>query len=446
MSFRTGRSLPSDRASEADEEPEPDDDPSLTAAIAASQIDLRPLFGGLLVLIGGVLGIPVLVMFGIVVLAIAWLHTIWARRALRRLRLERRFEPDRVMCGDTAHLVLTTWNRKLMPLPWLRAEEPVPSELRPAEGSGGLGWSFGPRSLVNGWTLGPYERTIRRIDLRAERRGVYRFGSVELAAGDLLGESVAEEDRQLAATLVVRPRTVPVRRFEAALERSGDLRARRGLVEDPSSFAGVRPYAPGDPVRHVHWRTTARLGVPVVKRFDPSRDRDVVVALDIETGDEGWAGRHDDDLAENLCVVAASLARALEAAGAAGGLAVAAFTGTTDRFAFLAPSAAEHQAARAGDLLARISPYPSAPFEHLLGRLARMVRPGTLIVIVSARDPGPWLAVGRRLTRSGFGVVHLAVGPRADDHARRSRAVRLRARPIRMDGDWRTVSHLDVAS
>jgi hypothetical protein len=173
----------------------------------------------------------------------------------------------------------------------------------------------------------------------------------------------------------------------------------------------------------------------------------VVVALDIETGDDGWTGRHDDDLAENLCVVAASLARALEAAGAAGGPAVAAFTGTTDRFAFLAPSAAEHQAARVGDLLARISLYPSAPFEHLLGRLARMVLgPGTLIVIVSARDPGPWLAVGRRLTRSGFGVVHLAVGPRADDHARRSRAVRLRGRPIRMDGDWRTVSHLDVAS
>ena len=446
MSFRTGRSLSGDRPADTVDEPEPDDDPGLTAAIAAHEIDLRPLLGGLLVLVGGLLGIAVLVTFGVVVLVAAWLRGVWAKRALRRLRLERRFEPDRVMCGDAAHLVLTAWNRKLLPLPWLRAEEPLPVELRPDGGEGGHGWTLGARSLVNGWSLGPYERAVRRIDLRAEHRGVFRFGSVGLSAGDLLGEPVAEEDRQLAATLIVRPRTVPVRRFEAARERSGDLRARRGLVEDPSRFAGVRPYAPGDPVRHVHWRTTARLGVPVVKRFDPSRDRDVVVALDIETGDSGWAGRHDDDLAESLCVVAASLARALEAEGAAGGLAVAAFTGTTDRLAFLAPSAAEHQAGRVGDLLARISPYPSAPFEHLLGRLAWMVRPGTLVVIVSARDPGPWLPVARRLTRSGFGVLHLAIGPGAESHARRSRSVRLTARSVRMDGDWRTVSQLHVAS
>jgi hypothetical protein len=75
-----------------------------------------------------------------------------------------------------------------------------------------------------------------------------------------------------------------------------------------------------------------------------------------------------------------------------------------------------------------------------------MVRPGTLVVIVSARDPGPWLPVARRLSRSGFGVLHLAVGPGAESHARRSRAVRLTARSVRMDGDWRTVSQLHVAS
>lgn len=443
MSFRTGRALAGDRP-DADETSEPDDDPGLTAAIAASEMDLRPFTGGLLVLVGGILGVTVLVMFGIVILVVAWLRSIWSRRALRRLRFERRFEPDRVMCGDDAHLVVTVWNRKLLPLSWLRAQEALPNELQPIHGDVRSA-TVGSRTMVNGWTLGPYERAVRRIDLRTERRGVYRFGPIGLSAGDLLGEAVAEEDRHLAATLVVRPRTVPVRRLEASRDRSGPLRARRGLIEDPARFSGVRPYAPGDPVRHVHWRTTARLGVPVVKRFDPSRDRDVVVALDIQTTIDGWTGRHDDDLAETLCVVAASLARALEADGAAGGLAVAAFTGTTERMAFLAPSASEHQAGRAGDLLARISSYASAPFEHLLGRLARMVRPGTLIVIVSARDPEPWLHVARRLGRSGFGIVHLAVGPDADAHARRSRAARLNARTARLDGDWQTASRLDVA-
>jgi uncharacterized protein (DUF58 family) len=445
MSFRPGRAALGDETGPVDDTSEQDRDPGVVAAIAASEVDLRPVLGGVFVVAGGLLGIAILVVFGLVVLVLAWLRAIWARRALRRLRVERRFEPDRVMCGDDAHLVLTAWNRKVLPLPWLRAEEPLPGELRPAEAEGGRGWAMGSRSLVNGWTLGPYERVVRRIDLRAERRGVYRFESIALSAGDLLGESVADEDRRLPATLIVRPRVVRLHGFEAARDRSGVLPARRSLVEDPSRFAGVRPYAPGDPVRHIHWRASARLGTPLVKRFDPSRDRDVVIALDIQTTAAGWSGRHDDDLAELLCVVAASLARGLEADGAACGLAVAAFSGSTDRLAYLAPSSAEGQAGRVGDLLARISPYPSAPFEHLLGRLVRMVRPGTLIVLVSARDPDPFLAVARRLVQGGFGVAHLAIGPDGQAAARRTRSAGLVARAVRSDGDWRNLSRLDVA-
>ena len=446
MSFRPGRAPIGDETGAPGDDPyEEDRDPSLAAAIAASELDLRPILGGLLVVAGGLLGISIVVLFGIVILVLAWLRAVWSGRALRRLRIERRFVPDRVMCGDDVHLVVTAWNRKVLPLPWLRAEEPLPFELRPDDDRSGHGWAVGGRSLVNGWTLGPYERVVRQIDLHAERRGVYRFDTIGLSAGDLLGESVADEDRRLPATLIVRPRTVPLRRFEASRERSGVLRATRGLIQDPSRFAGVRPYAPGDPVRHIHWRATARLGVPLVKRFDPSRDRDVIVALDIQTSVAGWSGRHDDDLAELLCVVAASLARQLEAEGAACGLAVAAFTGSTDRLAYLAPSSAEGQAGRVGDLLARISPYPSAPFEHLLGRLVRMARPGTLVIIVSARDPSSFLAVARRLVRGGFGLAHLAVGPDGQVAARRTRAVGLVGRSVRSDGDWRTVSRLDVA-
>ena len=224
------------------------------------------------------------------------------------------------------------------------------------------------------------------------------------------------------------------------------MRARRSLVEDVSRFSGVRPYTPGDPVRHLHWRATARLGVPVVKRFDPSRDRDVVIALDIQTTEDSWTGRHDDDLAEGLCIVAASLARTFEAEGSACGLAVAAYTGSTQRLAFLPPNSAERQSGRVGDLLARISPYPSAPFEYLLGRLARMVRPGTLVVIVSSRDPLAFLPLARRLVRGGFGVIHLAAGPDRVAHARRTRATGLTARTVSLDDDWRTARTIDVAS
>ena len=48
-------------------------------------------------------------------------------------------------------------------------------------------------------------------------------------------------------TFIVWPRTLPTTEIEPP-DRWGDLeRARTGLAEDPSRFAGVRPYVAGRP-------------------------------------------------------------------------------------------------------------------------------------------------------------------------------------------------------
>ena len=100
-------------------------------------------------------------------------------------------------------------------------------------------------------------------------------------------------------------------------DRWGDLdRARPGLAEDPSRFAGVRPYAPGDPIRRIHARTSARLGRPMTKRFEPSRDREVLIALDVQTVDgPAWEARPRRATRSSRCTSSpASLARTLGAA------------------------------------------------------------------------------------------------------------------------------------
>jgi hypothetical protein len=102
---------------------------------------------------------------------------------------------------------------------------------------------------------------------------------------------------------VVRPRMVGVVGFDEARDWDGDRRARHGLAEDPSRFAGVRPYRPGDQLRRIHWRASARTGSPLTRRYDPSRRPDVVLVLDLRvpTGpglgpaDRTGAGPHGRD-------------------------------------------------------------------------------------------------------------------------------------------------------
>lgn len=453
----TGSRATGSRATEAPEQVPDEVDPEV-ATIARDPGDGRHawLVGGIfLALVGGAAASYPIAAIGIVVMVVGLLRWMAVDRGLRGLVVVRRFERDRVVCGDPVNLILTVRNRDPLPIPWVRLAESLPTELevRLADRAGlpSPETQIGGRAeLRNGWSLAPYRRVTRKVHLVAGHRGAYRFDEVHLAAGDLLGRTIAEEDRSMPATLIVRPRLVATVALDARHDWQGERATRTGRIDDPSRFAGVRPYAAGDPVRRLHWRATARLGQPVVKRFDPARERDVVIVLDIETRADDWrrstaADREQEaDRLEELCIVAASLARRFEQEGAACGLAAAAFSGSARRIVFAAPSGAAGQSGHISDMLARLGPFPSATFGALLGGMARLVRPGTQLVVLTVRDPRPWLAGARRLTRSGFAVEVLTLGGAAAEHARAARQVGIAARAVRLDAAWRESRALEL--
>jgi uncharacterized protein (DUF58 family) len=75
---------------------------------------------------------------------------------------------------------------------------------------------------------------------------------------------------------------------------------------------GTREYRPGDDVRRVHWRSTARRGELMVRQDEQPHQRRGVVVLDRRPG--AWS---DDDGFERAVTAAASLAVSLHDAGAA---------------------------------------------------------------------------------------------------------------------------------
>lgn len=70
---------------------------------------------------------------------------------------------------------------------------------------------------------------------------------------------------------------------------------------------GVREYRPGDPLRRIHWRTTARTGNLSVIEFDEMRTSSLCLALDLTPGSD--VGEGLDTTLEYLVRVAASLAK-----------------------------------------------------------------------------------------------------------------------------------------
>jgi uncharacterized protein (DUF58 family) len=84
------------------------------------------------------------------------------------------------------------------------------------------------------------------------------------------------------AELLVYP-DVPAARRLATSVRRGRFRFEgqaRGPLGLGTEFESVRDYQPDDDVRHVNWRTTARLGRPMSNQYRVERDRDVICVVD----------------------------------------------------------------------------------------------------------------------------------------------------------------------
>jgi uncharacterized protein (DUF58 family) len=398
--------------------------------------------------VGAVAGVPGLFFLAMATFGYGATTRLWTRYGLADLEYERRLGTGRGVAGDTVALDVTVWNRKALPLPWIAADDLVSDGIGVRE-RGVLELdevALARRSLHNTWALGWYERVVRHFHLDARRRGTFEFGPVRLHVRDLVGRHALVEERELPDRLVIAPRTLPVRDAGPARAPIGERRARQGLVHDPALFGGVRPFQPGDPLRRVHWRATARLGRPVSRRWEPARSRQVIIVLDVQTVEgPAWEMAWDDEAFEGLCVAAASVARHLLDDGAAVGLAAAGFSGTEQRVAHLPARAGAAQLARVTDLLARLGPISSGTLGGLLTWLTRRVPAGASLVVLTARPPDAVRATLRRLQAGGYGVEVLVMGAAAEAIPR-LRDGGLAARRIAIEPDWEQADVVELSA
>jgi uncharacterized protein (DUF58 family) len=436
----------------------------------------------LAVAVGVVADVPALIPVGILLGVLAMARTLFLRRGLRGFEYQRTLPTRHAVWGDRVPVTVRVWNRSWLPAAWLTAEDQLSEAViirgarasdaapaggrpptvgsAPAEGRPATPGSVTPRErsvvgeeitgrrwLRNAWTLWPYERVERRFVLEADHRGRIAFGPVRLAAADLFAGTAGEGDLQLPYELTVAPRSLPVRTGSSRARWSAQQRAVPGFPEDPAHFVGVRAYQPGDSPRRIHWRATARTGTPRSKRFEASRERELLLAIDIQTVDGPAVGAgYDAELVETLCVTAASLARDAIGGGARCGLAAAAYSYRPRAEVRVAPAAGPRQLLTLTDTLARLSPYASGPFGTLLAGLPRWLPLQAQIVILTARDPSDWLPVTRRLRASGFDLQLIAVGPERAAIATRARDAALPTLVADLGPDWRIADALALAS
>ncbi|MBK0417599.1 DUF58 domain-containing protein [Leucobacter sp. CSA1] len=128
--------------------------------------------------------------------------------------------------------------------------------------------------------IGPNRATELPLSIPARTRGVIPVGPLTVARRDplnLLRREVTWRDRHLVH---VHPVTAPLPPSSAGLVRDLEGAASRRLTDSDLSFHAVREYAPGDALRHVHWKSTAKTGTLMVRQYEESQTARVAVLFD----------------------------------------------------------------------------------------------------------------------------------------------------------------------
>lgn len=148
------------------------------------------------------------------------------------------------------------------------------------------------------------ERASIAYELDTSRRGTITAGPLQLRRTDAFGLVVAERRIAGTASVQVRPRRHPV-----AMLPSGRWRDLEGPTREVSrgtaTFHQLRDYVPGDDLRHIHWRATARTGDLIVREHVDTTRPEVVVIVDNRQRAMG-----EDDFEEGVDVAASVLAAA----------------------------------------------------------------------------------------------------------------------------------------
>jgi uncharacterized protein (DUF58 family) len=214
--------------------------------------------------------------------------------------------------------------------------------------------------------------------------------------------------------MLVYPRVVPLEDLGIPSKAAfGDIRVRRHIFDDPVRVVTTREYAPGDPLKHIHWKATARLRQLQSRVFDSTTTVDLAIFLDVRTVEAPIWGRVEQ-LLETGVIVAASIANHAVGKSYRTGLYVNEPYLFKDGLIKLPSSDHPDQFQQVLEALAQVQGWPALPIEQLLNREARNVHVAATIVVITAEPNESLLATLNRFRRAGRRVALILVGERGD--------------------------------
>lgn len=327
----------------------------------------------------------------LIILAGSWLISfLWTLSLARHLFLDRKMRYGWAQVGDQLEERFTVVNDSTLPGLWLEVQDL--SNL--PDYTAGRVTSIGPNQTMEWKTEG-----------LCTRRGLFNLGPTILRSGDPLGLCSLELVHPNSAVLLVVPPVLPLPAIEiAAGGRAGEgRRPRRAALETTVSVETVREYASGDPLKAIHWPTSARRDALYVRQFEHMPASDWWIFLDLEGRHQAGSGFESTE--EHGVILAASLAHRGLREGHSVGLVTC-----SPELTWLSP---QHGSGHSMNILRALAVARpgECPLSDLLENANKSVRYGASLIIITPNMQADWVAALLQLVRLGITPTVLLLDP-----------------------------------
>ncbi len=342
---------------------------------------------------------------------------IWTLFSLRGIQVEREARILKASVGDMFEERFAVANTRWPGCMWLEVinRSPLPVSTSSASGS---------RLLTS---VGAHQKRFYTTRTMLLRRGAFPLGPTEFASGDPFGLFITRRRLRARETLVVLPLTVPITTFPPPPGiLPGGKTIRQHTLDVTPHAAGIREYVPGDPMKRIHWPTTAHRGRFMVKEFEQDPQADIWFFLDAEqdkrvvsdsevkqkeTEDaDWWMRRHKfslpRDTFEYAVSATASLARYFLNDRRSVGLVCAA-----GKLSVVPADRGDRQEGKILETLAFLQPLGKLPLQGLVPLQAKQLSLGSGVILVTSSTRPELLLAVEDLQRRNLRPVVVLIQP-----------------------------------
>lgn len=237
---------------------------------------------------------------GLFYMSTALIATIGASRfqawlSVRGLHFER-IAPEKAQVGELVTVEMVVWSDRRIRRPLVSISDNLPSKLAVAERTASL-------------PVAPaFDVPIRtQYKFRPLRRGRFRWSGVTVYGTDALGLVTMSRVYDVSPTdVLVVPTPMPLELDLPSASGWGSAETEAGQARGAGiEPRGVREYSPGDSIRYIHWRSSARSQRLQVKEFETGSHAAVGFVIQRSVGSEHGIG--GNTTLERMCSNAAYL-------------------------------------------------------------------------------------------------------------------------------------------